>query len=107
LVAREAEQVEAEEPGFGIRDSGFAEEDGSVASAAPEGGVVPPCCESRAPNPESPSSSANPESRTANPVSSSKPKRKYTVSEKSRAASLRNLALANQAPHWLKYRLTD
>jgi len=112
--------VEAEEPGFGIRDSGFAEEDGSVASAAPEGGVVPPCCESRAPNPESPSSSANPESqipnpgssanpesRTANPVSSSKPKRKYTVSEKSRAASLRNLALANQAPHWLKYRLTD
>ncbi|HMD97726.1 MAG TPA: hypothetical protein VKM93_10415 [Terriglobia bacterium] len=105
--------MEAEEPGLEVRDSGFAEADGSVASAAPEGGVAPPFCESRAPNPESPSSSSNPESRipnpgsSANPVSSPKPKRKYTVSEKSRAASLRNLALANQAPHWLKYRLSE
>ena len=56
---------------------------------------------------DGPSSSANPESRTPDPVSSPKPKRKYTVSEKSRAASLRNLVLANQAPHWLKYRRTD
>jgi len=105
--------VEAEEPGFGARDSGFAEEEGSVASAAPEGGAVPPSGESRAPSPESPSSSANPETRipnpgsSPNPVSSPKPKRKYTTSEKSRAASLRNLALANQAPHCLKYRRTD
>ncbi len=36
-----------------------------------------------------------------------KPKRKYAVSEKSRAASRRNLVLANLAPHWLKYRCTD
>src|SRR5271157_902359 len=110
---KEAERVEAEEPGFGARDSGFAEEEGSVASAAPEGGAVPPSGESRAPSPESPSSSANPETRipnpgsSPNPVSSPKPKRKYTTSEKSRAASLRNLALANQAPHCLKYRRTD
>jgi len=48
-----------------------------------------------------------PETRIPDPVSSPKPKRKYTVSEKSRAASLRNLALANQAPHWLKYRLSE
>jgi hypothetical protein len=98
--------VEAEEPGFRVRDSGFAEEDGAVASAASQGGVVPPCCESRAPNPESRSSSANPESRTPNPVSSPKPKRKYTTSEKSRNASRQNLQKANQAPKELKYRNT-
>jgi hypothetical protein len=64
---------------------------------------------------DDPSSSARPESRTPNPVSSpnsepptlsAKPKRKYTVSEKSRNASLQNLQKANLAPHELKYRLT-
>ncbi len=41
------------------------------------------------------------------PQNPKKAKRKYTSSEKSRAASLRNLEKANQAPHELKYRLTD
>jgi len=52
----------------------------------------------------------SPESPTPDAVSSPSPgssKRKYTSSEKSRAASRRNLALANQAPHWLKYRRTE
>jgi len=40
-------------------------------------------------------------------VPPSKPKRKYTISEKSRAASRKNLEKANQAPHWLKYRVTE
>jgi len=50
---------------------------------------------------------ANPESPTPDPVSSPKPKRKYTTSDRSRAASRENLKKANQAPHWLKYRRTD
>jgi len=35
------------------------------------------------------------------------PKHQYTTSERSRAASRENLKKANQAPHWLKYRLTE
>ena len=45
--------------------------------------------------------------RNESPDSSPKPKRKYTASEKSRAASRENLKKANLAPHWLKYRRTD
>jgi hypothetical protein len=39
------------------------------------------------------------------PLRQGKPKRKYTASWKLRAPSLRNLVLANLAPHELKYRL--
>jgi len=53
------------------------------------------------------SPSPNPESGTPDPVPSPKLKRKYTTSEKSRAASRKNLEKANQAPHWLKYRVTE
>ncbi len=41
------------------------------------------------------------------PLQQPKPKRKYTTSEKSRASSRENLKKANQAPKWLKYRLTE
>ncbi len=55
--------------------------------------------------------SREPEARKTTAVGTSplppKPKRKYTVSEKSRKASRENLEKANLAPKWLKYRLTD
>jgi len=47
------------------------------------------------------------ETAVGTPPLQPKPKRKYTTSEKSRAASRKNLEKANQAPHWLKYRRTD
>jgi len=69
--------------------------------------VEAPRNESSEPLTPDPGSSANPESRTPDPVSFPKPRRKYTTSEKSRAASRKNLEKANQAPHWLKYRVTE
>jgi len=64
------------------------------------------------PNPEAPPAAQAKAGPKAEPGGSSAgeepgpPKRKYNTSERSRAASRENLK-TNQAPHWLKYRLTD
>ncbi|MGO9275438.1 MAG: hypothetical protein ACLQOO_35240, partial [Terriglobia bacterium] len=98
----ELEPHETRTAGSGIGGSGFTEEgDSGFGVRDSQGrGTAPP---SAAADATGGSSSANPKSPTA----SAKPKRKYTSSEKSQAASRANLKKANLAPHELKYRLTD